>query len=356
MEEEDDSPPVSEQSQTEGAGPLVAPQQSTSGSVTLVGPTLPDVTEWLQRIQPQDSPEVTQIPQIPAGLNVNLNITSPYTQLAPEGGRNEINHNYHSPEHAVNPKLQRLLDESRIRVQCWISHEHNTFIETPAFKECQARLDGCGHVTLLGKNGDGKTALGKELLARELLSRSGRQVVIIKNIRDWRVIDLNVKQVLFFDDILGQFVLDKEKNRNWQEHFHGMYDIVRNNKIKMVFTFREVVFAAGEKELGQYDLFKPENIIHLSGSPDGNGTVVKPENIIHLSGSPDGNGTVVKPENIIHLSGSPDGNGTVGNYYCLDRNIKRNRIERYIKECLEVPITILRIQLRLLEVVYRSRS
>ncbi|KAL5020146.1 hypothetical protein ScPMuIL_003038 [Solemya velum] len=273
MEEEDDSPdspPVSEQSQTAGAcaGPVVTLQQSGSDSVTL-----PQLTNWFQGIQQQDSSgEVTQIPQIPAGLTVNFNITSPYTQLASEGGKNEITHVHPPPEPAENQRnstSRAAFDAASERIETMGKSE--VFVKTKVVGKLFDILKNSATILQVGNPGQGKTEnciFMMYAVCKVKIGGFGTDWVpyIVTTAKELKkVLNDTEKQIILVDDFLGSTNFIESRLQDWLTYFetNRKFDVKKNTKL--MFTSRKHIFQIGHDRLEEYKSFMG-NIVDLTQS------------------------------------------------------------------------------------------
>ncbi|KAL5019793.1 hypothetical protein ScPMuIL_002685 [Solemya velum] len=241
-------PPTKKQKEQDNTA-VVLPDAGISDELALTSPTI-NVQNIFQINQASISSENTQI----SSCNDTRIDSSQYTQIGPQ---NSVSTN--GPK--VCGKLKKLIDRTQLVIEAWRKTGRKMFIQTPAFRVCQRKIEQSGHVTILGMSGDGKTTL-----AYELLLQSNRQAIIITDETDWKLIDVSIGQIILIDDILGRFVLEASSKSRWLKHLEAMHAAVLSGKIQFVITSRNTVFSPCKHELLHYDIFCPENVVHLSGN------------------------------------------------------------------------------------------
>ena len=153
------------------------------------------------------------------------------------------------------------------------SYETNDclYIETKAYRESKELLEDTNWVTVLGKPGDGKSAMAAHLMLQ--YRNKGYEPLFLSSAQDWKLLvsgsstkSMNMKQFVVIDDIFGPSVVDWGKVHEWLSLIGNMERIVkeRNGNLLVVCTSRRYMFSDVESTLSKFNTFKKSRIIDMT--------------------------------------------------------------------------------------------
>ncbi|KAL5019842.1 hypothetical protein ScPMuIL_002734 [Solemya velum] len=208
-----------------------------------------------------------------AGLNVNLNITSPYTQLAPEGGKNEITHNYHYPEPAErgrNSTSRAAYDAATERIETIGKCE--VFVKTKVVGKICDILKDFATILQVGNPGQGKTENCIYMMYAVCKGKIGGFgtdwvpyiVTTVKELK--KVLNNTEKQIILVDDFLGRTNFIESRLQDWLTYFETKRKFDKRYT-RLMFTSRKHIFQIASDRLKEYELIMSVgNIVDLTQS------------------------------------------------------------------------------------------
>lgn len=151
-------------------------------------------------------------------------------------------------------------------IASWHAKRDIRFVETNAMKEVEEILEDSHWVTILGKPGEGKTAMAAHLLLK--YKQRGYEPVFITAASEWKssISGGKSKQFVVIDDMFGTTCLDRKKVNEWLSLLENMSKIVEelNGNIRIVCTNRQYIFDEIKSKLGKFSSFQLHQIVNLS--------------------------------------------------------------------------------------------
>ena len=136
------------------------------------------------------------------------------------------------------------------------------YVETSAYDEFKIILDEIHWVTVLGKPGDGKSAMAAHLMLK--YGEQGFKPSFLTSPQGWKTLFLKMntefadtKQFIIVDDIFGNSFVDKQKVSEWLPLIEEMEQTVikRKGDVLIVCTSRKYIFTEVEAELDKFKMF-----------------------------------------------------------------------------------------------------
>lgn len=117
------------------------------------------------------------------------------------------------------------------------------YVETPELADAAQRLERDGVCILAGPPGVGKSAMARVLLLR-YLSDGWRPAIALSEVRELEVQLLpSVRQILFFDDFLGQDSLDAKLKKGEDSELDRLVEFVSRDESKvLILTTRDYIY------------------------------------------------------------------------------------------------------------------
>lgn len=149
----------------------------------------------------------------------------------------------------------------------WYQKKDQLYVETHAFHELKSIIDEIHWATLLGKPGDGKSAMAAHLMLKYL--EKGYAPMFISTAEEWKTLVLdckNTKQFVVIDDIFGTSIVDKSKVDEWLAVIGNILPLIkeRHGDLQVVCTSRRYIFKDVQAELDKFKFFENYYIVDMT--------------------------------------------------------------------------------------------
>ena len=154
----------------------------------------------------------------------------------------------------------------------WYERRDGIFVETSAYEQFNMVVDEVRWANILGKPGDGKTAMAAHLMLK-YRNAQGYKPVFITSPKDWVNLtsklnsDLkDTKHFIIIDDMFGNSYVDKQKVSEWQSLIEEMQETVLKGQgdIRVVTISRQYIFNEIRTELEKFKMFQNLFVIDMS--------------------------------------------------------------------------------------------
>lgn len=217
----------------------------------------------LSRLNPSRLILATSLPLTPQNKLELLSILSPHcTSMHDIYARDDLNallrrHPHIEQTHyklwlTSTSVLQRVLQNGiavwNAMTESEIEQKLSLYVQTPAYDTAMQILGRYNYCILSGIPGIGKTTLAQVLATR--LMEDGHELIAVQDSvqNAFTMLDLTRKQVVYYDDFLGQTSITERLGKNED---HGisrlLHEACRNKNLKVILTTREYILRDAKK-------------------------------------------------------------------------------------------------------------